>query len=1058
MLFKQFSSFFYRFREKIIAFSLLFFCGFVAFVLLIYNQGVYPTYGLEVEADNVENLNSHLPTDGVFLLEENRVWVPAIFTMPDGSEYDVEVRYRGLMGSHWKHDKKSYAVKFKSKSGFPLGRQKINFIVPSDKGFMFEPLNYLRAQYFGLKTMDSRFVKLKINNNSSKVYWMTGKFDKAFLGNHNLSDSIDLYTDSFQIYGDKSKLTTNQYIGLDSLFAHLFNSVTYFDKEVSFDYFPRDDYSNLYYALSLIRDNSTTSKDLFLLFDRENLLAMNAMYKLVGSSHFRNNLNWVLYFDPSIGKFYFVPWDIHDDLEANHEVFAKNHYRYNGFLMNILFYKLGLDSDFEADVDTLVYKYGDEQMQSDYNSFDKIYKDFYMNYVFEKDKILTGEAVPITNEEFKELVHRQLEFDKGIATFATDPDKTYQSVFPPITKDNFTQYYPYVEFLNGQYVIRNDAFIDRNFFIPKGFEVVVYPGVTLSIAADVNFIIYGKLNFLGQVNKRIVLQPADENLSWGTVLYMNPSSSGSKVEYVDFIRAGDALIGFLPNLHITSPLASLFTDIYVKGVRFENVVYDNYTLTHRRNINIIQHVGIDDFVKSVGISPDTFDPIRIVSMQIDGSYGDIISPDGQRISLEDISRKIFVPRPLTQYTDLDDWYVGQEVPWEYIFTFTDSKIKNIEIQFEKVDMDAVAKYNLRNIDDEHNVKSVFVYDDVFQNVYRRNIKMDTFLEQYNNIFELTGANELTLRRGTYRILEDIIIPEGLRVVIEPGVYLEMAPQVSILSYSPVIAVGNSEEHISIRGMDHDYFNSLDLVLESSGKVESVDDNLLLREDVDVLVKDALNEYSSKRVIWGAFGVVGKHDERSQFSYIDFEGGSEDYLNGVYLSGMFSVYHNGAAVEHSSFKYAHADDALNFKYSDGYVKNSVFQNNSADAIDFDFMGGSIEYNSFIDNGNDSIDFSGSTTDVYDNNVKGSGDKCISIGEGSEVYVIQNVLEGCRVGIEVKDGSVVTVDNSVIEKNNIGVNMYVKKYYFPSPLLYIRNSNLEKNDVSSYVKDGSRIYAQ
>jgi len=254
------------------------------------------------------------------------------------------------------------------------------------------------------------------------------------------------------------------------------------------------------------------------------------------------------------------------------------------------------------------------------------------------------------------------------------------------------------------------------------------------------------------------------------------------------------------------------------------------------------------------------------------------------------------------------------------------------------------------------------------------------------VFNLNNGN-LALS-GNVFVSEDIIVPYNATLIIKPGTKIIMAPGVSILSYSRVIAEGT--------------------------------------EALPIYIKAENPEQP-----FGVFAIVENGASGSSFKYFNIEHGNETYINGLYLSGMFSAYHTSdVVIDHSSFKFSHSDDGINLKYSNSKILNSYFYKNSADAIDFDFMSGEVVGNKFEENGNDSVDISGSTTLIKDNYMYKSGDKGVSVGENSKPLILNNLMDGCHIGIESKDSSYPIVVNNTIINGDIGINAYQKKEIFGS----------------------------
>ncbi len=250
---------------------------------------------------------------------------------------------------------------------------------------------------------------------------------------------------------------------------------------------------------------------------------------------------------------------------------------------------------------------------------------------------------------------------------------------------------------------------------------------------------------------------------------------------------------------------------------------------------------------------------------------------------------------------------------------------------------------------------------------------------------IRSGDNIILPSGNYYFSENIVVPKGYRLKIMPGAVLNFAKGVSLVSYSPIEAVGTFYSPIVFRPF--------------TGQ------------------------------IWGILGVLGAEESQSIFKNTVFESGSNAYINGVFFSGQLSAYHSNIEVSNSTIEDAKGDDGINVKYAVANIFDNKFVRNSADAIDIDYADGEIKSNFFDKNGNDSIDISGSSILISDNYINESGDKCISIGENSKKPIIfNNVLKKCKIGIETKDSSTPRIINNVIIGNEIGLNAYRKKAIF------------------------------
>ncbi len=258
---------------------------------------------------------------------------------------------------------------------------------------------------------------------------------------------------------------------------------------------------------------------------------------------------------------------------------------------------------------------------------------------------------------------------------------------------------------------------------------------------------------------------------------------------------------------------------------------------------------------------------------------------------------------------------------------------------------------------------------------------DEFIQKHPQ-FKKQG-NAIVLLPGAYSFTRDVIVPKNTTVRIEPGVSIALGPGVSFVSYSPVAARGTSGRPIVLRPLN-------------------------------------------PQEPWGSFAILNNGAKKSTLEYVDASGGSSDYINGVFLSGMVSVYYSDAVLSHATIAESHSDDGVNLKYANIEVANSLFKNNSADGLDLDYDSGVVRDSIFTNNGNDGIDLSGSKIVIKNNRIQGSGDKCISIGENTiDTVVFNTIMDGCHIGVQAKDNSRPVIINSVIINNDIGIDAYQKK---------------------------------
>jgi hypothetical protein len=316
--------------------------------------------------------------------------------------------------------------------------------------------------------------------------------------------------------------------------------------------------------------------------------------------------------------------------------------------------------------------------------------------------------------------------------------------------------------------------------------------------------------------------------------------------------------------------------------------------------------------------------------------------------------------------------------------------------------------------DKDNITVRIVNNNVFKN-FNNIDNIDKFISA-NKFFKVNkNTKEITLSPGLYNIDNNVFVPKGYRLTIQPGAQLAFAPDVSLVSYSSVVAIGTVLNPIIFKAQD-------------------------------------------RNRPWGNFLILSNKEENI-FKHCSFEYGGESYINGAYASGMLALHDTGnIIIEDSIFRYATGDDALNIKWSKAEIKNNIFEKNGFDAIDLDWGdNGIIEGNKFIDNGNDSMDIGGGDDIIIKNNlVLNSGDKCISVGENAQKMIIyNNILKDCVVGVAIKDKSNVKIINNTIINNETGLSLYQKKPVWSGSKTEVYNTIIWGGDTLVSIDEKSEI---
>lgn len=271
---------------------------------------------------------------------------------------------------------------------------------------------------------------------------------------------------------------------------------------------------------------------------------------------------------------------------------------------------------------------------------------------------------------------------------------------------------------------------------------------------------------------------------------------------------------------------------------------------------------------------------------------------------------------------------------------------------------------------------------------------------------IQAGNKFRPKQSTFEVINTIEFPEASTLEIPPGTTIVLDQNASIISYGKILAKGTVDAPINIGAKD--------------------------------LTKP-----------WGVIATIGERSS-AYFSNCSISNGSGAYHNGVFFSGMISSYHTSSFImDRCTLKFAKAedggDDALNVKFSNASISNSVFRNNAGDAIDFDFVedGSSISQTIIRNNNNDGIDISSSHVLLVNNEITRNTDKGLSLGESASALIEQNNISNNHTGIAIKDGSNAVIKKSKIDHNLVGLAVYRKKPFFDAPSLNAHDSLVEKN---------------
>lgn len=283
----------------------------------------------------------------------------------------------------------------------------------------------------------------------------------------------------------------------------------------------------------------------------------------------------------------------------------------------------------------------------------------------------------------------------------------------------------------------------------------------------------------------------------------------------------------------------------------------------------------------------------------------------------------------------------------------------------------------------------------------------------------TNERTVHIKKGQWRILESLIIPENYHLVIPPGTTLQFAEDAGLFVFGPMICEGTVEEPI---------------VMEN---IPDTDQN---GRWMGISVFKA-----SRPSIW-------RHVQVRQTNGIQYAGWS--------LTGGVMFYKSDVTMQNCVFDGHQGEDALNIIHAE-YVLDGVHMSNTkSDGFDSDFSNGSI-VNCVFENigsagGGDAVDFSGSTVKIEQTRFKDITDKAVSIGEASNVMVTELQIESAGTGIACKDNSLLEIDQASFKRiKTAAIMAYIKKAEYGPARVTARAIHLDDDVTPAIVQTGSHI---
>ena len=282
----------------------------------------------------------------------------------------------------------------------------------------------------------------------------------------------------------------------------------------------------------------------------------------------------------------------------------------------------------------------------------------------------------------------------------------------------------------------------------------------------------------------------------------------------------------------------------------------------------------------------------------------------------------------------------------------------------------------------------------------------------------TALGELLLSRGTYRLSEHLVLPQGHDLHIESGTDLQLGAGVVLLVRGGLTISGSADQPVTIRPIE-------------PGQP------------------------------FGAVAVVGDGIQRTEVTYLELSGGSDAWLDGAHFAGALSIhYQDWVSVSHTKIRDNEGADGLSIKYAAGAVTDSRFTGNRDDQVDLEYFDGLVRGNRFEgartgDPNGDGLDLHGSRVVVVNNELTGAADKAASVGEQSEALFVSNRIGHSAIGVAIKDLSTVYVYDNRFEENRRDVRATMKKPFFGGGRVVFAEVGPRQADLAIDIDDRSTL---
>ena len=251
-----------------------------------------PTFHITVKQKDLNTLNENLPKSG------KDHYIKA-YVRVNNQTYKVKMRYRGDGLYHWAFTQKSLRLKLSKKDNFDMTK-KINLINPPGLINYRDEINYKLSKKLGLISPTCKPCRVFINGKYMGVYLYMNQVDESLLRKYKrMPGSIyfgDLHID------DLSKATV----------TNVWSKESFWEKKASRNAEQKLNREDIKLFIDKINNTDKKGFEKFVetYLNKQKFFTFIALDRAFGAFHHDYAHNHKIYFDPYIGKFEPIAWDL----------------------------------------------------------------------------------------------------------------------------------------------------------------------------------------------------------------------------------------------------------------------------------------------------------------------------------------------------------------------------------------------------------------------------------------------------------------------------------------------------------------------------------------------------------------------------------------------------------------------------------------------------------------------------------------------------------------------------------------------------------------------------